>query len=244
MSFCVISPSYKRSAIAKTHKIFHGAVDFYYCVREEEEDLYKPLGIPLLVIPKGLVKNLAETQNWMLDNCPTPQMIKIDDDIDHILFLHKRERVPLIGERLAKQLRIGFDLCQQVGAGLWGINLIADPIGYSINRPLSFHTPCLGPFSGHLIDELRYDENLFLKEDYDFYLQKVKKYGIGLRFDYLSYQCDHQKLAGGCQTYRNEGEERRQNELLRKKWGSDIIRYNERNPESINMRIRLKSLKR
>jgi hypothetical protein len=110
-----------------------------------------------------------------------------------------------------------FNLAIALGTGFWGVNLVPDPMGYSINKPFSFNTPILGPYCGHILDELRYDEKLFLKEDYDFFLQKVNKYGFTVRSNFVSYQCDHLKMAGGCQEYRNPEEEERQKRLLLEK---------------------------
>ena len=58
----------------------------------------------------------------------------------------------------------------------------------------------------------------------DFVANSIKEFGC-LRVNYMFYDCDQSTNKGGCANYRNMGEEKRQFELLRKKWGSDIIKY-------------------
>lgn len=45
-----------------------------------------------------------------------------------------------------------------------------------------------------------------------------------LRFNAYYYICKQAEQIGGCATYRNVGAEKRQFELLQRKWGSDIIK--------------------
>lgn len=238
LDYMIYCPSYKRAHIAQSQHLFD-ADRFCFVVREEEEHLYRKLGYRLLTIPKGTVKDISTTRNWILDNAECKHIVMVDDDISSMLFLYKRNREKLDAIQIDRFIVNMFNVSISMQIGIWGVNLIPDPIGYSINKPFSFHTPILGPFCGHIIDDIRYDPELSLKEDYDFYLQKINKYGIAIRANYISYQCDHLQKEGGCQTYRSIEEERRQQELLRKKWGSKIVRYNERNPDSVNMRIRL-----
>jgi hypothetical protein len=234
----VYCPSYKRADAAMTHKLF-SKKRFVYVVREEEAESYRKFGYQIKEIPKGAVSNIADTRNWILDNSDFRNIVMADDDISKILHLYKRDRITLDKNQIEAEIEKMFDLSYNLGISFWGMNLVQDPIGYSINKPFSFHTPILGPFCGHIIDEIRYDEDLSLKEDYDYFLQKVNKYGFCIRANFLSYQCDHQKMKGGCQEYRSIEEERKQQKMLQDKWGDKIVRYNERNSESINMKIRL-----
>lgn len=83
---------------------------------------------------------------------------------------------------------------------------------------------------------LRYDETLPLKEDYDFFIQNVQRYGGVVRFNAVNYLCDHQKMEGGCQVYRTKEKERENMEALIAKWGSDVIRSTE---DDINPVVRV-----
>ena len=72
--------------------------------------------------------------------------------------------------------------------------------------------------------DLRYDETLPLKEDYDMVLQTMNKYRRALRSNFLNFNFAQHTNIGGCATYRTVEREKAQFELLRKKWGSRIVR--------------------
>jgi hypothetical protein len=236
--FIVYCPSYKRSDICRSHLLFDPA-KFFYVVREEEEHLYRKKGVNLKVIPSGAVSNISNTRNWILNNAESDFVVQVDDDISKFSWIYGRKYIDLTVEQLDHVLQNNFQLALDFGVKLWGMNILVDPIAYSINAPYNFDKPILGPFSASIALDVRYDESLPLKEDYDLFLQVMNKHGKAMRHNYLVYFCDHFKLKGGCQSYRTDEFEAEQKAALQKKWGSDIVRKNERNPDSVNMRIRL-----
>lgn len=191
-----------------------------------------------------MVKDIATTRNWIIDNKDSEYVIMVDDDMTRVIWLLKRTRSELSQDQLYHLFDQMFSLCEDANIGLWGMNPIDDPIAYRIYNPFSFDSVVLGPFVAIRDTTIRYDESLPLKEDYDFYLQHLHKRHKVLRANFLMYIVDHQKLAGGCQTYRTRAKEIEQNKILEKKWGSHIIKANYRNPESINMWIDTKFLSR
>jgi len=236
--FIIYSPSYKRSDVARTHLLFNPD-KFSYVVREEEQEAYRALGVKLKVIPAGAVSNIANTRNWILDHADCANIVQVDDDITCFNWTVKRLLKKLSVEELEEVLLTNFGICEDLGIKLWGMNLNHDPMSYSQNMPYSFNRPILGPFSASLGLDVRYDENLPLKEDYDLFLQVLNKHGMAMRANFLNYQCDHFDLKGGCQTYRTDEFESQQKAALQAKWGSEIVTQNQKNPDSVNMRIRL-----
>ena len=236
--FRIYCPSYKRSDIAISHNIFEKDI-FTYVVRESEEHLYKKFGVDLLVIPEGKVSNLVNTVNWILDNRKSEYAIKVDDDTKAIWWLLNRKKRKLSPEEITHFCNIGYQMAFDCGAGLWGMNVNNDPLAYQINKPFGFADMILGPWQGFVDMDMRYDEELYLKEDYDLSLQVLHKHRKTFRFNFLSYDVDHQKLPGGCQTYRTNEREQEQNLLLQKKWGSEIVRKNPRKDrDTINMIVK------
>jgi hypothetical protein len=239
IDYMVYCPSYKRGAIAMTHRLMKPD-NFVYVVRAHEQAAYARLGRRLMVIPpKAGVKDISSTRNWILDHAECERIVMVDDDISSFIHLHQRARQKLSPDQVDRFIQNMFEVSMDMVSGLWGCSMLTDPMAYSINMPFAFDVPILGPFCGHIIDDIRYDQSLTLKEDYDYFLQKVSRYGMTVRANFFSYQCDHFKLPGGCQSYRTAESEREQQQALIAKWGSRIIRYNEKNPESVNMRIRL-----
>jgi hypothetical protein len=238
IDYRIYCPSYKRSNIAISHKLFKKDV-FTYVVREEEANLYEKFGVDLMIIPKGKVNCIASTRNWILDNKKSDYITMVDDDTKHIQWLINRNIYKLNPEELHHVCLNGYQMAIDCGAGIWGMNVNGDPLAYQINKPFGFADMILGPFMCIVDTELRFDENLPLKEDYDISLQCLHKHGKTLRFNYLSYEVDHQTLPGGCQAYRTSKREEEQNKLLQKKWGSDIIRKNPRKDRNtINMIVK------
>ena len=89
-------------------------------------------------------------------------------------------------------------------------------------------SPVLGPFTAQKnVKTFWYDERLPLKEDYDLSLQVLQKYHKVLRLNRYSYVTTHLTNAdGGCVDYRTMVREEEQNQLLQKKWGKKIVKYN------------------
>ena len=237
MKFKIYSPSYKRSKIAITHHLFPKKV-FCYVVREEEAHLYKPLGVELKIIPTGKVSNISNTRNWILENKESDYVTMVDDDMKSIKWLLHRKFRKFDQSEIMHIFENGYQMAEDAKCGIWGMNMLPDPKSYRTYSPVSFSLPILGPLINILDCSIKYDETLTLKEDYDLFLQHIKKHRKALRFNFLFYDVDHLTLPGGCQTYRTSQREKEQNILLQKKWGSDIVRENTVNPGSINMIIK------
>lgn len=163
----------------------------------------------------------------------------VDDDMTAIGWTLNRQPKKLSVEHVDYIIQNAFIMAADIDVPCWGMNVNNDPKAYSIISPFNFTLPILGPFLALRKFELRYDTRIHLKEDYDFFLQHIHKYRKVLRFNYLFYLVDHQKMPGGCQTYRNPEIEKEHNRMLQEKWGSDIVRDNYIHKDSINMIIRL-----
>jgi hypothetical protein len=74
----------------------------------------------------------------------------------------------------------------------------------------------LGPFSVHLKNDIRYDETLPLKEDYDLAIQHLNEYRGILRLNGYHYICEQSTNKGGCASIRNRQREKEQFDLLQK----------------------------
>ena len=82
-------------------------------------------------------------------------------------------------------------------------------------------------------NELRFDEGLPLKEDYDMCLQQIRRYRGVLTVNYAFVEGDFGKLSGGTSIRRNYHNEFEQFKLFKSKWGSGIVRgAATRNPSS------------
>lgn len=244
MSYRVLCPSMRRAKLATSHQHFKPE-NFWYVVNANEVDDYLAMWPNVVSVPMGATKNIVTTRNWILDNAEHSSIIMVDDDITKFFWTLKAKRHQLGVEDLHRLIVNGFEMARDAGAPLWGMNLTHDTIMYRPCRPFSLNKPVLGPFSALCLESLqcagiRYDETLTLKEDYDLFLQIAHARLPVLRFNYLSYLCDHQKMEGGCQIYRTDDKERQQAEQFTRKWGSTIVCPSQN--DSINLRIRVPEL--
>lgn len=186
----------------------------------------------IISVPDNVQGNLCRIRNYILDNelPDNDAVVIIDDD------LRKMGRFEPVGNFGYKDVEIDKDeflimiekysiLCDDFGFKFWGCQCNSDRMAYLQFTPFCTTSYIGGPFQVFLHgNELRYDENLPLKEDYDMTIQNCNKYRGCLRVNKIHYSCKQSAQEGGCATYRNREREEQQFKLLQKKWGSKIVR--------------------
>lgn len=217
----ILSPSWKRANICTSHEYF---TNLKYVVCESQKDDYLESNLPIVTCPDSAQGNVSRVRNWILDYAKNEDLLIVDDDIKNIGYWDGNNSKKLSSEEADEFIENGFNLAKQFGVRMWGINIIGDKGAYREYTPFSLTNVILGPFGGFINCDLRYDENLPLKEDYDMSLQVLNKYRKILRINYAHYNCEQHTNLGGCAEYRTLDEEKSQFDLLRKKWGSDIVK--------------------
>jgi len=217
----IYAPSYKRPNAAFTHK-FISCVQ--YVVAESEAEEYRKNNLNVWAIPDSAQGNLCRARNYILDNSEDKQIIIIDDDLTGFGRYEKQESKRLNEDEFIEFCEHGFILAEDLGVKFWGVNLLQDKGAYREYTPLSFTAYIGGPFQAFNNLDLRYDEKLPLKEDYDLSLQVLNKYRKTMRFNAYHYLAKQHTNEGGCATYRTISREKQQFELLQKKWGSKIVK--------------------
>ena len=219
----IYAPSYKRSEGVKTHKIIP---DIIYCVHEFEAEKYREKGYNIEVMPDDVGGNIARVRNYILKNFVKDKGLVIDDDIEGFKIWELEDDIPTTKEieDIYEFIEQGFNLCEEFGCRLWGINIIGDKGSYREYTPFSLSNTISGSFMGFLNNECTFDERIPLKEDYDYSIQNVNKYRRLLRINYAHMiKKDHKNL-GGCADYRTLDREVEQLELLQRKWGKRIVK--------------------
>lgn len=224
MRISVNAPSYKRPNNVDTLKYIPFA-KIWVC--EIEYEAYKKANpkATIISVPKGIQGNVCRIRNYILDNDKSDVVCLIDDDMGHIGYYESGERIKLKKNDILPFIIKYSHLATEFGVKLWGININMDKQCYREYTPFSFTSFIGAPFSCHLKSDIRYDIRLPLKEDYDLTLQHLNKYRRVLRVNKFYYDVKQGKQVGGCAAYRNVENERKQLELLQKKWGKDIVRY-------------------
>jgi hypothetical protein len=159
----------------------------------------------------------------------------LDDDIQYFGYHEGNERLKLDPGFFKFWILKNTLLARALGVKVWGVNLNQDKQSYREYTPFSMVSTIGGPFMVHLKHDLRYDERMPTKDDYDMSLQQLNKYRRVLRLNKFFYVAKQAGSGtgqmGGCSIGRNVSNEIKQNELLIKKWGNRIVK-SDFNPRS------------
>ena len=223
----VLAPSYKRANGLLTHKVIPGTI---YCVHEFEAEEYRQQGVQVLEMPDSIRGNIARVRNWLIEwalEHGHKRILLTDDDLKQFkAYWRTSGATAIVGEAALERIEHCFEIAEQWGVALWGVNCVSDKGGYREYTPFSCKSYCSASFHGlnlTRLQELRYDERLPLKEDYDMCLQVLNRDRKLLRFNMLHMVKDDHANMGGCAMYRNIAKENQQMDLLIRKWGERIV---------------------
>lgn len=233
----ICCPSYKRPACKTLNYIPFCKIYVDRSEKDEYEKLHPDAKI--IGLKEGIQGNVGRVRNYILDyefENGADAVCIVDDDLTGIFRFdvnfnnnYGYDRVKIQKDEFEEFLYKYTVLCDEFGYKLWGINCNSDSLSYRHYSPFSLTSIILGPFSVHLKNDIRYDERLPLKEDYDLAIQHLNKYRGILRLNGYHYICEQSTNKGGCATYRNMIREREQFKLLQQKWGSDIVKEDKSN---------------
>jgi len=237
----IIRPTYNRWNGLKGIEYFK---DAKYILPESQKDKYlKVLGSKqMIVIPDECDGSIAKKRNWMLENIKRPY-ISIDDDVEYMLMMEGRSKekrkfvsYKKIESKLIHSIFEHYtNLADQLNAKMWGVmqRNTGDQREYREHRPFTLTNAVLGPFHCHLDHDLKYDEDMLNKEDYDMVIQMFSVYKMILRVDKLAIKGEQQGNEGGIVGERTLEIELKGARNIMNKWGSRIIKYN-LNPQKMN----------
>lgn len=176
-------------------KIYPGRV-FIFVNDNFQKDLYleyNPAYKIVVTNREGIQKN----RNFILDYFKDEnQILMLDDDIGGVYKLLIKKLKRLNNEEIKEFIEYAFNLTQKYNAKLWGIYPIKNP--FFMNHKIQTRGFIIGSFSGHIKNKLRFDVGLELKEDYDYTIKHLIKYGRVIRFDNVTAQIKHYTNKGGC----------------------------------------------
>ena len=224
----IYAPSYKRADGVKTHKIIPSVI---YCVSEFEAQEYIDKGYNVEVMPDEVNGNIARVRNYIVDNYIKDKGLMIDDDIEALKIFKWQDGLPK-AENIDDPLEFieqGFALCEQFGCHLWGLNILGDKGSYREYTPFSLNNTISASFMGFLNNELRFDERIPLKEDYDYCVQNANHYRKLLRLNYAHMIKKDHGNKGGCADYRTIEREKEQMLIFQRKWGKNIVKQDKGN---------------
>lgn len=243
IKYCV--PSYHRADGVTTLDYIHQAK--LYVSPQDYDDYIKcnPKYIESIIkVPDGVQgKGKGRAMNWLLDNLwddETEAILILDDDISTLMAHKKNESDYKVPEEEFYEICESMCLlAKEWGCGMWSFGLNGANTGYAEFAPFKTLSYLDGGLQGFVRqDELRYDEELTVKEDVDMFLQQIQKYHKALRSDRWYWRKKSFQGKGGSQEFRKDGVEKEQFKQMQKKWGSSIVRPNKPNAKNKNGGIR------
>jgi len=221
MKFQIYIPSKGRAGKVTTHKLVNNPI---ICVPKNEVDEYRKYHEEVMSVPNSIY-GITATRNYILDNAECKNVIMIDDDAVTVQYHENGKKQNLKPNEIDSLFENGFDMCDDVGTNLFGYSVNSDRLLYRYFKPIYFCNVIVGNMMGIVNDGQRFDENLKLKEDYDFFLQTILKYKYAIKFTKYFFSVKHLTNSGGCVDYRTKELERESIKYLQSKWGKSIIKY-------------------
>ncbi len=224
----VVVPSYGRAGRTLTQKVFASGV---VVVPESQADDYRereewPDGWSVVGIPDEKDGRKSRKQNAVLDLYQGRDLVMCDDDYKYVGMWENGIDKRCTPEMLDRMLTNGFQMARDVGTPLWGINVQVDRKFYREHAPFAFISVVLGPFMAFVGDlwpeDLRFDDSLWYKEDYDLSLKVLHRFHHTVRLSRYHYMVDHQQMSGGVVGMRNMDSEKAENDRLERRWGSGV----------------------
>ena len=197
--------------------------------REDQVNDYKKFyNNEIIGIPLDQDGSPSKARNFILNNFKDHNVVIFDDDIKAVGY-HETKRIKYVDQHYLSQfIEDMFQMCKDLGTIQWGINVRDDKKFYHEYTPFSLKSVVLGPFTAirNIDPQIRYDEELYLKEDYDLFLQIMNKYRKVLRNNKWFYTVRHIDMEGGITSIRTSDREKEQAKQFQKKWGSKIVNIN------------------
>lgn len=193
-------------------------------VPEGETAAYRAAGA-LWVVEAG---TLVASRNQALDDADGRLCFEVSDDLRKLQITDGTTTRPATFAEVAAVMRRGLD---QTGARLAGVAPTANP--YFYQHPLKDW----GFIVGDLIAveagcPLRFDDQLRLKEDYDYTILHLEVYDAVARCDEILATFRHRDNAGGAVAYRTPAAEQEAISYLKAKWPG-WLRDNPKRPNEI-----------
>lgn len=197
----------------------HALSTYVFCVKTGEGDQYRAAGCQH-VYETG---TLMQSRNWALDHAFNNGHIcvQLSDDLKSV----KLNPHVAAGKKDTVRLQQAITVMVEKLSAVKGLRLLGVPPtsnAFFAKQPLSKNTFCIGDAIFVKPSEPRFDDNLTLKEDYDFTLQHIDRYGIACRYQRFLWEFQHYSNPGGAVAYRDDAREQKNINYLLRKWPNHL----------------------
>jgi hypothetical protein len=196
---------------------FYNRTDWIYIVGKGEKEAYEKAGFKQVVEGGSLI----DSRNLALDLADSVGAVclQLSDDLGKVKLGDKEIT-------LQELIDYAFKFSVDHKIGLLGVNPVFNTFYQRDSVTDGF---VIGDFTMVKPNTgIRYDKAVRLKEDYDFTLQYLARFGSAKRLNNAICEFKHYSNKGGAVEYRNDDLERQTVEYLEKKWGKAIKRNTKR----------------
>ena len=161
---------------------------------------------------------LCRSRNAILDDAFAHDLpaIELSDDLRRLeIASDKAEKKEA---SLDDAVSLMFNALETSGAYMAGVAPTANAFFFNPNKPIHTSAFVVGDFIMVKPTTLRFDEDLRLKEDYDYTLQHLMKYGVIARCNAVLATFAHRTNKGGACDYRTSELEQQTIRQLKDKW--------------------------
>jgi len=214
MSIKVCIPTHNRPNVTTLNilnKEFNCS-DIYLFVNDAEQRLKYAEHEGLLNIVVTNTKGIQKARNAILNYFEKGEkIVMLDDDIESVSQLKghtrkdgqvKKALRELDAKGIREFMEYAFEICEKNETKLWGIYPVNNP--FYMDMKINNKGFVIGSFMGIINSDIRFDDNLPLKEDYQFTADHIIRHKKIARFDYVTAKIKHYTNSGGVVDLRKE----------------------------------------
>ena len=218
--------SHKRSANVRKMLPLVGEATWY--VGKGEGEAYRSAGASRVIESGGLCRS----RNAILEDAFSKDLpaFELSDDLSKIQFARSKKSVSAMSFEMAARYMLRASASS--GAKLAGVAPTSNAFYFNPKKPVHGAAFIVGDLILAMPSDLRFDEKLRLKEDYDYTLQHLTRFGKVARCGAILAHFAHRSNKGGAVDYRTSELEKETIRQLSEKWPG-VIRLNPRRKDEI-----------
>jgi hypothetical protein len=223
--------SHKRSDNVKRMTELCGKATWYVGAGEAAE--YKKAGAKRVVESGKLCRSRNAAMDDGFEECD--YVVELSDDLKRLsLAKNKKDQEPLTFDGAVTSM---MNQSKRTGARLMGCAPTANLFYFDPKKKVTTNAFIVGDFIAIKKTKLRFDEDMRLKEDYDYTLQHINQFGAVARLNDIMATFLHRTNTGGACDYRTSKLEQEAISQLKTKWPG-LVRDNPRRPDEILLAVR------
>lgn len=206
----------------------------HWFVPENQPEQYLKSGAHYVYESGGLVPSRNAALKMAFES--NKICVMLDDDLKKCeMITNAKDKVEITFKQMINEM---YKILRNSPCRMAGISPTTNTFYYNPKQPIGLRHFCIASLIMVSPCDLYFDEQFRTKEDYDYTLQHIKKFGGVMRINYLIPTFGHYTNKGGVVDYRTPELEQDSIRKLKEKWGTNIVKDNPRRPNEILIKIK------